>query len=269
MPSASKKYIMKKKTNGVKDMSIATEYREGIINIITGITETEENTIKEAARLCADAIEAGRLINVIGPGGHSNIAVEEVLWRAGGLVHVNAILDPGTNLIHGAKRSNIVERTPGYARAVFDSYRLRRDDVLIIVNAYGINSMTVDSALLCRERGIKSIGITSSSFADTVPKDAPSRHPSGQNLKDLVDVYVNNHLPLGDAIIQLDGMDQSMGSTSTYANCFAINLIMMETASQLLKRGITPAVWQSANMPDGDRLNKTYEEELLPKIRHL
>ncbi len=250
-------------------MSIASEYRDGVIKLVTEIADTQEANIKAAAKLCAEAIRDGKLINVIGPGGHSNIAVEEVLWRAGGLVHVNAILDPGTNVIHGAKRSNIVERTPGYARAVFDSYRLKEGDVLIIVNAYGINSMTVDSALLCRERGIKSIGITSTSFANTVPKDAASRHPSGQNLSDLVDVYIDNHLPLGDAIIKLPGMDQKMGSTSTYANCFSINLVMMQTAQELLDMGITPAVWQSANMPDGDRLNKRYEEELLPKIRHL
>ena len=250
-------------------MSIASEYRDGVIKLVTEIAGTQEENIKRGARLCADAIKSGKLINVIGPGGHSNIAVEEVLWRAGGLVHVNAILDPGTNVIHGAKRSNIVERTPGYAKAVFDSYRLTEGDVLIIVNAYGINSMTVDSALLCRERGIKSIGITSTSFAYTVPKDAPSRHPSGQNLSDLVDVYIDNHLPLGDAIIKLPGMEQKMGSTSTYANCFSINLLMMQTAQELLNDGITPAVWQSANMPDGDKLNKRYEDELLPRIRHL
>ncbi|MBR5542709.1 MAG: SIS domain-containing protein [Oscillospiraceae bacterium] len=250
-------------------MSIASEYRDGVVNLVTAIADTQEENIKRGAKLCADAVKNGRLINVIGPGGHSNIAVEEVLWRAGGLVHINAILDPGTNVIHGAKRSNIIERTPGYARAVFDSYRLSEGDVLIIVNAYGINSMTVDSALLCRERGIKSIGITSTSFAHTVPKDAPSRHPSGQNLPDLVDVYIDNHLPLGDAIIKLPGMEQKMGSTSTYANCFSINLLMMQTAQELLDQGITPAVWQSANMPDGDSLNKRYEDELLPKIRHL
>ena len=44
---------------------------------------------------------------------------------------------------------------------------------------------------------------------------------------------------------------------------------MMYTAQELLDSGIMPAVWQSANMPDGDRLNKKYEDELLPKIRHL
>ncbi len=250
-------------------MSIASEYREGVIKFVTQIAETQEENIRRGAKLCAEAIKNGRLINVIGPGGHSNIAVEEVLWRAGGLVHINAILDPGTNVLFGAKRSNIVERTSGYAKAVFDSYRLKEGDVLIIVNAYGINSMTIDSALLAKERGIKTIGITSTSFANTVPKDAPSRHPSGQNLSDLVDVFIDNHLPLGDAIIQLDGMEQKMGSTSTYANCFSINLLMMQTAQELLDEGITPAVWQSANMPDGDRLNKKYEDELLPKIRHL
>ena len=250
-------------------MSIAQQYCEGVTKLVSQIAATQEESIKAAAKLCAQALKEGRLINVIGPGGHSNIAVEEVLWRAGGMVHVNAILDPGTNVIHGAKRSNIIERTPGYARAVFDAYRLQEGDVLIIVNAYGINAMTIDSALLCQERGIKSIGITSTSFANTVPKDAPSRHPSGQNLADLVDVYIDNHLPLGDAIIQLPGMEQKMGSTSTYANCFSINLLMMYTAQELLDSGIMPAVWQSANMPDGDRLNKKYEDELLPKIRHL
>ncbi|MBR2180591.1 MAG: SIS domain-containing protein, partial [Oscillospiraceae bacterium] len=86
-------------------MSIASEYRDGVIKLVTEIAGTQEENIKRGARLCADAIKNGKLINVIGPGGHSNIAVEEVLWRAGGLVHVNAIIDPGTNVIHGAKRS--------------------------------------------------------------------------------------------------------------------------------------------------------------------
>ncbi|MBR2376778.1 MAG: SIS domain-containing protein [Clostridia bacterium] len=250
-------------------MSIASRYCDGVVNLVREIASTQEDNILRGAKLCAETIKNGRLINVIGPGGHSNIAVEEVLWRAGGLVHVNAILDPGTNLIHGAKRSNIVERTPGYAKAVLDSYRLKEGDVLIIVNAYGINSMTIDTALLCRERGIKTIGITSTSFANVVPKDSPSRHPSGQNLSDLVDVYIDNHLPFGDAIVTLNGMEQKMGSTSTYANCFSINLLMMQTAQLLLDEGIKPAVWQSANMPGGDAINKQYEDELLPKIRHL
>ena len=249
-------------------MSIASNYYDHITKMLTSIVDTQQEQIEKAAKILAKAVSEGKLINVIGPGGHSNMAVEEVLWRAGGLVHVNPILDPGTNIIHGAKRSNIVERTPGYAKAVLDAYRVSKGDVLVIVNAYGINAMTIDTALLCKERGITSIGITSTSYA-SVPKDAPSRHPSGLNLCDLVDVYIDNKLPHGDAVIEIDGLAQKMGSTSTYANCFTMNVLMMETAKALTEMGIQPAVWMSANLPGGDESNRKFEEELLPKIRHL
>ena len=244
-------------------------FYDEVTNTLEKVLTEQSKNITKAAMVIADTIEEGGMFHVFGTGGHSNIAAIEMCHRAGNLCCANAILDPGTNVIHGAKRSNIIERTPGYARAVFDAYRLKEGDALVIVNAYGINSMTVDSALLCKERGIKSIGITSTSFAHTVPKDAPSRHPSGQNLCDLVDVYIDNHLPYGDAVVQIGDMQQKMGSTSTYANCFAMNLLMMETANTLLEMGITPAVWMSANLPDGDRLNREYEEKYLPQIRHL
>lgn len=250
-------------------MQIEAEYRKAIVECLSQIEQTETDSLRKGAKLLAQAVAAGRLINIIGPGGHSNMAVEEVFWRAGGLAPVNAILDAGTNLIHGAKRSNIVERTPGYARAVFDAYRLQKGDVLVIVNAYGINTMSIDTALLCKERGLQTIGITSTSFADTVPKDAPSRHSSGKNLADLVDVYINNHLPLGDAVVSLPGINQNMGAMSTFVNSYAVNCLMMETALALKEMGVEPKIWMSANMPDGDRCNKAYEQEYMPRVKHL
>lgn len=247
----------------------AVAYRKAIGALLEQIETTQMPAIERGAKILARAVAEDKLIHVIGPGGHSNMAVEEVFWRAGGLVPVNAMLDAGTNLIHGAKRTNIVERTPGYARAVFDAYRLKEGDVLVIINAYGINAMTIDSALLCRERGITSIGITSTSFAKAVPKDAPSRHPSGQNLFELVDVFIDNHLPLGDSVIQLEGVPEKMGATSTFVNCFTVDLLMMQTAVELVAMGIEPKIWMSANMPEGDRRNKQFEADYMPRIRHL
>jgi len=209
------------------------------------------------------------MVHVIGPGGHSNMAVEEVLWRAGGLAPLNPILDAGTNLIHGAKRSNLIERTPGYAKGVLDAYEVKTGDVLIIVNAYGINAMTIDCALECKQRGVISVAITSTSFADTVPKDAASRHPSGQNLYELADIFIDNHLPLGDAVVAVEGIQQKMGPTSTFANSFTINLLMLKTAEKLLEMGIQPPIWTSANLPEGDKLNKQYEQKYFPVIKHL
>lgn len=244
-------------------------YRDAIISLITTIEAKEQAPIDKAATLLAKALAEDRLINVIGPGGHSNMAVEEAFWRAGGLAPVNAMLDAGTNLIHGAKRSNYVERAPGYAKAVLDSYGISSGDVLVIVNAYGINAMTIDCALECKQRGATSIGISSTSFANFVPKGSPARHPSGKNLHELVDVFIDNHLPLGDSIVEVEGIQQKMGPTSTFANAFTINLLMIRTAEKLLEMGIQPPVWASANMPEGDKLNKRYEEMYFPRIKHL
>lgn len=244
-------------------------YAKEVSRVVEAIAG-EAEAIDAGAELVAAAIQRDELVHVIGPGGHSNMAVEEVLWRAGGLAPINAILDPGTNVIHGAKRSNIIERCPGYGIKVLDAYGINRPgEVIIIVNAYGINSMTIDVATEARKRGLKTIGITSDSFAKIVPPDAPSRHPSALNLYENVDVYINNHLPEGDACIHVDGMDQCMGPMSTFCNCFAMDCLMMKAAEKLAAAGMKPPVWMSANMPGGDQANKALEEKYFGRVKHL
>lgn len=250
--------------------SITKQYLAAVSDIIHKIANEEQESIDKAAEVLADFVLADKLINVFGPGGHSNLAAEEVLWRAGGLACVNPMLDPGTSLFFGAKRSNYIERTPGYAKAVLDTYGVHEGDVLVIVNAYGINSVTIDSALECKERGVTSIAITSKSFGLHTPKGHQARHPSGKNLYEIADIYINSHLPLGDAVVDVEGIaPQKMGATSTYANAFAINLLMMTTAEKLAQRGMRPPVWTSANLPEGDLLNKEYEEKYGYRVRHL
>jgi uncharacterized phosphosugar-binding protein len=244
-------------------------YLDSIISLLKTIEAKEEAKIDEGAKILAEAVKADRLINVVGTGGHSNLAAEEVLWRAGGLAAVNPMLDAGTNLIHGAKRSNIVERTPGYAKAVLDTYEVNAGDVLVIANAYGINAMTIDCALECKKRGVTSIGITSTAFAQFVPRNSPIRHPSGKNLFELVDVFVDCHMPLGDSVVELEGISQKMGPTSTFVNAFTINLLMLRTAERLLEMGVEPPIWTSGNLPNGDELNKKYEKLYFPRVKHL
>ncbi len=86
----------------------------------------------------ADEIEKDNLIHIIGTGGHSNLIVEEALWRAGGLAPINAMLDCGTNLMMGAKRSNIVERTPGYGIRVLDMYGCKEGELILICKSFTV-----------------------------------------------------------------------------------------------------------------------------------
>jgi uncharacterized phosphosugar-binding protein len=245
-------------------------YRNTITEIMDKILG-EIEMIQKASRVVAESIAREDPIHVIGPGGHSNMAAEEVLWRAGGLAPINAILDPGTNLIHGAKRSNFIERTPGYALKVLDAYRVGRKpgEVIIIVNAYGVNSMCIETVSEAKKRKMITIGITSRSFADALPKDHPSRHPSGKNLYQEVDHFLNCHLPYGDAVVEIKGCLQKTGPTSTFCNVFTINLLVVETVKRLMEMGVQPPLWMSANLPGGDEANHSLEEKYIPRIKHL
>jgi uncharacterized phosphosugar-binding protein len=248
----------------------ATFYRNALQEIMDKILG-EAETLEKASRVVAESMAREEPVHVIGPGGHSNMAAEEVLWRAGGLAPINAILDPGTNLIHGAKRSNVIERTPGYALRVLEAYRVGRKpgQVIIIVNAYGVNAMCIDTVLEARKRKMITIGITSRSFADALSKDHPSRHPSGKNLYQEVDHFLNCHLPYGDAVVEIKGCPQKTGPTSTFCNVFTINLLMIETVKRMVEMGVQPPLWMSANLPGGDEANRSLEEKYIPRIKHL
>ncbi len=184
---------------------------------------------------------------------------------------MDSMLDAGTNLIHGGRRSLLIERTPGYAVSVMNAYDVGKTpgEVIIIVNAYGINAMTVDAALEAKKRKVTSIGVTSCSFADVLPKDHPSRHPSGRNLYELVDIFVDNHLPFGDAVVELQGLDQKLGPMSTFCNSFVMNLLVIETVRALRDLGVEPPVFRSANLPGGDDHNKALFERYGRLCKHL
>ena len=67
-------------------------YRKEVFGIIDEIYNTEEKNILKAARMVADHVKKDKIVYVFGPGGHSNLAAMEVFFRAGGLMHINAIL---------------------------------------------------------------------------------------------------------------------------------------------------------------------------------
>ena len=162
-------------------------YYDEILKIINEIRATERENILKAARMIADQVKQDKLVYVFGPGGHSNLAAMEVFFRAGGLMHISAILNQETMLSSGALKSMQTERLPGYGKIVVEDYGIGEGDLLWIVNAYGINSATIDAALTAKAHGAKVIGVSSHEHAETCPLDHPARHPSKKNLHDVVD----------------------------------------------------------------------------------
>ena len=235
--------------------ALAQAYLSHVTDLMRSILEDEQAAIARAAEFVVDAIVRDRPIHVFGTGGHSVMGAEELFYRAGGLVAVNAILDEGVGLMHGAVRSTYIERTPGYADAVLSNQDLRAVDVLIIVNAYGINACTIDAARYARAHDVTVIAVTSVAFQRALPQGHPSRHPDGVDLDDVADVVIDTKIPMGDALMDIPGVTQRVGPSSTFTNATALNLLVLESVRQLAERGIDPPIWRSANSPGGDEAN--------------
>ncbi len=244
-------------------------YREQIDHHIGRILVEEAPAIRAAAELLADQVASDRLVHVYGPGGHSNLASQEVFFRAGGLMHVAAILDEGTLMSSGALRSMAMERTPGYGRVVIEDRDLGEGDLLVLVNAYGINAALIDAALTARERGVRLVGISSRSHAEQTAPDHPARHPSKANLHDLVDVAIDSKVPIGDAVMEVAGMSEKVAAVSTFANAFVLNCLTLATVEALVARGIEPPVWRSGNAPGGDAANARFLDRFRGRVRSL
>jgi uncharacterized phosphosugar-binding protein len=244
-------------------------YLEKAKAILDRLAREESESIMRAGAAVADRVAEDRLIYVIGPGGHSQIGAEEVFSRAGGLAAIYSFIDDGFYLGHGAGRSMRIERTPGYARAILSEVAFDARDLLIIVNAYGINAATIDSAMYAHELGMTTIGVTSIANQRGLPQGHPSRHPSGKDLCDLVDIVVDTKMPLGDAVLELDGVSQAVGPVSTMVNAYAMNSIMLEAMADLVRRGIDPPVWKSSNSPGGDEANQAVTARYRDRVPNL
>lgn len=245
------------------------DYLTAVNGLLERIRSEEPEHIAAAAQVLAEQIAADRLVHIYGPGGHSNLASQEVFFRAGGLMHMSAILDEGTLMSGGALRSMAMERTPGYGRIVIDSVRLGPDDLLILVNAYGINAALIDAALRARELGARTIGVSSREHADQTAADHPARHPSAQNLHDVVDLHIDTKVPIGDALLQVPGALERSGPSSTFTNAYALNWLVLETTQRLVEMGVEVPIWRSGNAPGGDEANGRFIDRFAGRVKWL
>jgi len=247
-------------------MGIAQKYVDSVTAILTAIVQKEQASIEKAAALVARMVEEDRLVHVFGTGGHSIMGAMEVFYRAGGLTNVNPVFPSGLSLLDSHPN---IERTTGMAQSALRFYGLAKGDALIIVNVNGINAMTIDAANYGKQIGATVVAITSPEFSRNVPAGIAARHPSNKNLCDLADIVVDVHVPAGDAVLSVGGLPQKVGASSTYAVCFAGNLIMSRAIEMLVEKGVQPPVWTSANIKGGDEANDRYLKKYLPRVHHL
>jgi uncharacterized phosphosugar-binding protein len=215
------------------------------------IVFNQTEKIEQAAKWIADCLANDGFIYTSGTG-HSHIFAEEIFYRAGGFARVVAILDEALMLHKDASYSTEVERQEGYAARLLEDFPLSEKDIFIISSNSGRNTVSIEMAMIAKEKGAKVIVITNLKHTQSVV----SRHPTGKRLFEIADLYFDNGGEIGDASVTLDGLDIKVGATSTATGAVILQSMMVQAAENLIQMGIQPEIFSSSNSDEGEEHNE-------------
>jgi len=239
---------------------IFEKYYSEITNILEKIKIKEKEKIEQASKKVAKVIENDGIIYIFGCG-HSHLIGLDCFYRAGGLVNVSAMLDTDLMLHNGAAKSSKMEKMSGIAESIFERYCITQNDILIIVSTSGKNAVPCEMASVATKNGIPNISVVSSAYFDD--------ETDNKKLYECSDMYIDNCVPHGDAVMDITGTDVKMGSVSTVASSFILQSLLLEAAENAAKNGAELPIYKSGNIEGGAEFNKKLIKEYLPRIKHL
>ncbi|WP_374054723.1 SIS domain-containing protein [Rossellomorea sp. FM04394] len=236
-------------------------YFEKIQEKLHIVQSNEADKMTVLAGKISSAIQQDGIIQLFGCG-HSHILSEEVFYRAGGLVPINPILIEPLMLHEGAVRSSQLERAEEYAGDFMNAQDIQSHDVVIVLSTSGKNPVPIDVALLAKEKGAYVVSI---SAFDYVEKET-SRHPSGKFLSEVVDLAINNHSVVGDAVLTDDRVAVPFSPSSTVIGAAILNGVMAGAIQNMLEEGFEPPIFISGNVDGADDHNEGLIEKYRKRI---
>ncbi|MFS0837221.1 SIS domain-containing protein [Paenibacillus sp. UNC499MF] len=236
-------------------------YFDVIGELLNKVRTEQAGPIREAAEKVAACIQDGGIIHLFGCG-HSHILTEEVFYRAGGLVPIRPIFVEKLMLHEGAVRSSELERQNDLAVDFMKEQDIRPGEVVFVLSTSGRNPVPVDVALMAKEKGGVTVGITSLEYS----MSQPSRHTSGKHLADAVDLVIDNFSVKGDAVLNHPGMQVPFTPSSTVIGAAILNAVFAESIEIMIENGFNPPVFLSGNIDGSDAHNQALIQKYKERI---
>ncbi|WP_328554900.1 MULTISPECIES: SIS domain-containing protein [unclassified Streptomyces] len=247
----------------MSDSKLAGQFFDAAIGLLRQVRDEGAAEIEAAGTLIADTVVDGGRLFAFGAG-HSSLAAQDIVYRAGGLALMNLLTVPGVVGVDvmPATLGSALERVDGLASAVLDCGPLRSGDLLVIISLSGRNALPVEMAMKARALGIKVIGVTSVAYAT----GTTSRHVSGTYLKDHCDLVLDSRIPVGDAELSVDSIEAPFAPASTVVTSALLQAVMATAAGSLADRGIEPPLLRSGNVDGGHEWNSRVMTEYGDRI---
>lgn len=242
-------------------MIMLEKYFHDVKELLELVEKEEAMVMKQASEKIAEAIQNDGIIHLFGCG-HSHILTEEVYYRAGGLVPIHPILHEPLMLHEGAVRSSEFERKNDYAGTFMVEQDIREGDVMFVLSTSGRNPVPVDVAHVAKEKGAYVIGMTSKEYSQS----QPSRHTGGQHLYDAVDLVIDNHAPVGDALLSHESVQVNFAPSSTVVGAAVLNGILAESIAIMAESNFQPPVFLSGNIEGADEHNHKLIEKYSGRV---
>ncbi len=240
-------------------MSKILEYLNKAETILERV-KNQEKTLKIVSEIFAESILHGRMVHLFGSG-HSRMLVEEMWPRYGSFPGFNPIVELSLsfhNLVIGAngqRQAMFIENVPGLAERILRNFDISDVDTALIISSSGCNIVPIEMAEEFKKKKVKVVALVSRLHLD----GSSSKRKDGKKLNNFADFVLDTGAPLGDAMVNIDGLDTPVAPGSTLGGVLIVNSIKAQIADILQKKGKTPKVLSSGKIIGEKRATTLFE----------
>jgi len=148
-----------------------------------------------------------------------------------------------------------LENVSGFASKVLRNFDISEEDSALVVSSGGCNIVPVEIAEEFQNLGVWVAGIVSLKHCE----GSKSKRKDGKKLTNFSDAVLDTGAPLGDSMINVEGLETPVSPGSTVGGCVIINSLKAEIAKLLTEAGKAPKVLTSGAIVGDEKATQLFE----------